>query len=144
MFVLLFNHSNKDFQVKKGECIVQLILERNATPEIKEDTELNDTIRGNQGFGSTGKTITPETNTDKQEKDILIAKIGKTKEGDEIWIATTKELLAKDEVWINTKTSSSIEFHLLHDKKEDTFLLMEQIPEEYHKFIDVFDEKKAN
>ena len=144
VFVLLFNHSNKDFQIKKGERIAQLILERNATPEIEEVTELNNTIRGNQGFGSTGKTITPETNTDKQEKDIIIAKIGKTEEGDEVWITTTKELLAKDEVWINTKTSNSIEFHLLHNKKEDTFLLMEQIPEEYHEFIDIFDEKKAD
>ena len=59
-------------------------------------------------------------------------------------MATTEELLEEDEVWINTKTSNSIEFHLLHDVKKDNFLLMEQIPEEYHKFIRVFDEEEAN
>ena len=70
--------------------------------------------------------------------------VGKTEEGDEIWMATTEELLEEDEIWINTKTSNSIEFHLLHDTKKDDFLLMEQIPEEYHEFIRVFDEEEAN
>ena len=70
--------------------------------------------------------------------------VGKTEEGDEVWMATTEELLEEDEIWINTKTSNSIEFHLLHNVKKDDFLLMEQIPEEYHEFIRVFDEKEAN
>ena len=55
-------------------------------------------------------------------------------------MATTEELLEEDEVWINTKTSNSIEFHLFHDQKKDDFLLTDYIPEEYHKFIKVFDE----
>ena len=55
----------------------------------------------------------------EEEKDILIAMVGKTEEGDEIWMATTEELLEEDEIWINTKTSNSIEFHLLHDVKKD-------------------------
>ena len=70
--------------------------------------------------------------------------VGKTEEGDKVWMATTEELLEEDEVWINTKTSNSIEFHLLHDIQKDNFLLTEQIPEEYHEFIRVFDEEEAN
>ena len=70
--------------------------------------------------------------------------IGKTEEGDEVWMATMEELLEEDKVWINTKTSNSIEFHLLHGVKKDDFLLTEQIPEEYHKFIRVFDKNEAN
>ena len=70
--------------------------------------------------------------------------VEKTEEGDEVWMVTTEELLEEDEIWINTKTSNSIEFHLLHDVKKDNFLLMEQIPEEYHEFIRVFDEEEAN
>ena len=69
--------------------------------------------------------------------------VGKT-EGDEVWMATPEELLKEDKIWINTKTSNSIEFHLLHDVKKDDFLLTEQIPEEYHKFIRVFDKEEAN
>ena len=59
-------------------------------------------------------------------------------------MAITEELLKEDEVWINTKTSNSIEFYLLHDIKKDDFLLTEQIPEEYHEFIRVFNKKEAN
>ena len=98
---------------------------------------LDETTRGNQGFGSTGRH-------QEKEKDVLIAMVGKTEEGDEIWMATTEELLEEDKVWINTKTSNSIEFHLLHNVKKDDFLLTEQIPKEYHEFIRVFDEKEAN
>ena len=118
-------------------------MERNATPQVEEVHELDTTDRGNQGFGSTGGFIPSKNTTEKQEKDV-IAKVGETNKGDEIWIATTEELMAKDEVWINTKTSNSIEFHLLHDKKEDVFLLTKQIPKEYHDFIDVFDKKKVD
>ena len=137
VFVLLFNHSDKDFEVKKGDQITQLILEKITTPKIEEVDDLDKTIRGNQGFGSTDKSK-------EEEKDVLIAMMGRMEEGDEIWMATTKELLEEDEIWINTKTSNSIEFHLLHNEKKDDFLLTEQIPEQYHEFIKVFDEKEAN
>ena len=70
--------------------------------------------------------------------------VGKTEEGDEVWMAMMEELLEEDVIWINTKTSNSIKFHLLHNVKKDDFLLTEQIPEEYHKFIRVFDEEEAN
>ena len=128
VFILLFNHLDEDFGIKKGDRITQLILEKNATLEVEEIIELSQTERGDQGFGSTGGTIMPEEPEKPPEKDILIAKIGETNDGDEIWIATTEELLAEDKVWINTKTSSSIEFHLLHNKKDNVFLLTKQIP----------------
>ena len=70
--------------------------------------------------------------------------VGKMDKGDEIWIATTEELLEEDEVWIDTKMLNSIKFHLLHDEKRDNFLLIEYIPEEYHEFIKVFNEQEAN
>ena len=114
-----------------------MILEKIATPEIEQVDNLDKTVRGSQGFGSTDKS--PE-----KDQDILIAMVGKTEEGDKVWMAMMEELLEEDEVWINTKTSNSIEFHLLHDAKKDDFLLTEQIPEEYHEFIRVFDEDEAN
>ena len=137
VFVLLYNLSDKDLEVKRGDRVAQLILEKIATPEVKEVDELDETVRGDQGFGSTDNSL-------EKDQDILITMVGKTEEGDEVWMATTEELLEEDEIWINTKTSNSIEFHLLHDAKKDDFLLMEQIPEEYHDFIRVFDEVEAN
>ena len=51
--VVVFNHSDKDLQVKQGDCIAQLILKKIATPQVKETADLPSTVRGNQGFGST-------------------------------------------------------------------------------------------
>lgn len=49
-----------------------------------------------------------------------------------------------EEVWIRTKTSNSIEFHLKHDEKKEELTLEEQIPQEYHDYLDVFNEEKAD
>ncbi|PPR03878.1 hypothetical protein CVT26_000876 [Gymnopilus dilepis] len=54
VFVLLFNLSDKDFQVEEGDRIAQLIIERIYTPDILEVEDLDQTIRGAGGFGSTG------------------------------------------------------------------------------------------
>ena len=51
---MLFNHDDKDFAVKAGDRVAQLILERIATPEVLEVEDLDDTARGAGGFGSTG------------------------------------------------------------------------------------------
>lgn len=53
--VVLFNHSEQDFDVRKGDRIAQLILERIFTPDIVEVDTLESTVRGENGFGSTGK-----------------------------------------------------------------------------------------
>ncbi|KAI0698623.1 dUTPase-like protein [Cytidiella melzeri] len=54
VFVLLFNLADKDFEVKEGDRIAQLILERIYTPEVLEVQDLDETLRGSGGFGSTG------------------------------------------------------------------------------------------
>ena len=43
------------YDVSRGERIVQLILEKITTPELEIVTGLDDTDRGSDGFGSTGK-----------------------------------------------------------------------------------------
>lgn len=52
--VLLFNHSDTDFDVKKGDRIAQIIFERIKTPSVVEVDELDVTQRNEGGFGSTG------------------------------------------------------------------------------------------
>ena len=75
--VVLFNHGDQDFQgtelatkhlalatllnpcswlgaVMQGDRIAQLILERIVTPEVEEVKELETTVRGAGGYGSTG------------------------------------------------------------------------------------------
>lgn len=52
--VVLFNHSNEDFKVIKGDRIAQLICQRIEYPVLQEVTNLDNTSRGAGGFGSTG------------------------------------------------------------------------------------------
>lgn len=53
--VLLFNHSDKDYLVPKGERIAQLILEQISHFDVHLVDSLDATKRGDSGFGSTGK-----------------------------------------------------------------------------------------
>ncbi|XP_049536638.1 deoxyuridine 5'-triphosphate nucleotidohydrolase [Anopheles darlingi] len=52
--VVLFNHGEAAFEVKKGDRIAQFICEKIAYPELEELPSLTDTERGSGGFGSTG------------------------------------------------------------------------------------------
>lgn len=52
--VLMFNFSDVDYEVKQGERIAQLVLERIVTPEVVEVQTLEASVRGAGGFGSTG------------------------------------------------------------------------------------------
>ncbi|XP_055307202.1 deoxyuridine 5'-triphosphate nucleotidohydrolase-like [Sitodiplosis mosellana] len=52
--VILFNHSNENFDVKKGDRIAQLICERIVYSTLVQVNTFADTIRGAGGFGSTG------------------------------------------------------------------------------------------
>ena len=53
--VLLFNHSEVDFEIKEGDRIAQLVIERIYTPEVLVVEELEESVRGAGGFGSTGR-----------------------------------------------------------------------------------------
>ncbi|ABT15140.1 dUTPase [Paramecium bursaria Chlorella virus NY2A] len=52
--VILYNTSELDYIIKKGDRIAQLILEQIMTPDVAIVLELEDTMRGGGGFGSTG------------------------------------------------------------------------------------------
>lgn len=52
--VVLFNHSSTDFHIFPGDRIAQLILEKHEIVPIVETEQLDQTERGQCGFGSTG------------------------------------------------------------------------------------------
>jgi dUTP pyrophosphatase len=53
--VLLINHGKKDFTVKFGDRIAQLIISKCEQAELILSKNLSDTERGSGGYGSTGK-----------------------------------------------------------------------------------------
>lgn len=53
--IILFNFSNEDFVINRGERIAQLVLSKVYTANPVEANILNGSVRGDGGFGSTGK-----------------------------------------------------------------------------------------
>ncbi len=53
--VILFNHGKDDFKISRGDRIAQLVINKVELAELKEVEKLEDTERGESGFGSTGK-----------------------------------------------------------------------------------------
>ena len=53
--VKLFNHTSTSYEFKAGEKIAQLVLLPILTPDLELVDELEDTDRGSNGFGSSGK-----------------------------------------------------------------------------------------
>ncbi|XP_034668612.1 deoxyuridine 5'-triphosphate nucleotidohydrolase, mitochondrial [Drosophila subobscura] len=66
--VVLFNHSETDFEVKHGDRIAQFICERIFYPELELVDKLDDTERGEAGFGSTGVKDLPAAKNGNGEK----------------------------------------------------------------------------
>ena len=53
--VKLYNHSNEDYPIFRGDKISQLVIVECYFPDIEMVDSLAETERGNNGFGSTGR-----------------------------------------------------------------------------------------
>lgn len=52
--VILINHGNEAYKIEKGTRIAQMVINRIEFADIKDVEELDETARGEGGFGSTG------------------------------------------------------------------------------------------
>ena len=52
---ILFNFGEKPFEIKRGDRISQMVIAALPEVELTEAAELSETLRGEGGFGSTGK-----------------------------------------------------------------------------------------
>jgi dUTP pyrophosphatase len=53
--VLLINHGQEAFEINDGERIAQMVIAEYTSIQWEETTQLNDTERGEGGYGSSGK-----------------------------------------------------------------------------------------
>ena len=53
--VKLYNNSYESYEVKRGDKITQLVVVSCLFPDVELVDELEETERGNNGFGSTGR-----------------------------------------------------------------------------------------
>lgn len=65
--IVLANNGVSDFKINIGDRVAQLLLEQVSTPEVLLVDELDESARGEAGFGSTGVSdIKPPTGTPPQ------------------------------------------------------------------------------
>ena len=53
--VILINHGQEPFVIRRGERIAQMVIARHEQAEVAEVETLDETARGAGGFGSTGR-----------------------------------------------------------------------------------------
>ena len=53
--IILFNHSNENFIINNNDRVAQMVLTPVMEMELEEANELPKSVRGEGGFGSTGK-----------------------------------------------------------------------------------------
>ena len=53
--IIIYNHGNTEFVINNGDRIAQMILSPVLKIDFEETNDLPETIRGEGGFGSTGK-----------------------------------------------------------------------------------------
>lgn len=66
--VLLFNQSEVNFEIKAGDRICQMIIEKYTRTQLVEVEELSATVRGDGGFGSTGVAATNGTTAQSKKR----------------------------------------------------------------------------
>ena len=90
--VVLFNHGDQDFEVKMGDRIAQLILEKIDTLPVEEVQGLDDTVRGSGGFGSIGVKFGNDTGQISEEKEMngQNERTGEKKESEQVKNETVK------------------------------------------------------
>jgi dUTP pyrophosphatase len=54
--IIVINHGTEPFHVRSGDRIAQMVFSRFVRVELSEAPELNNTTRGEGGFGHTGKS----------------------------------------------------------------------------------------
>ena len=53
--IIIYNHGDTDFKINNGDRVAQMILSPVIKMQLEETNDLPETIRGEGGFGSTGK-----------------------------------------------------------------------------------------
>lgn len=53
---ILFNFSDKDFEINRGDRISQMVISKVYLADMIEDNDLSESARGAGGFGHTGKS----------------------------------------------------------------------------------------
>jgi len=140
--VVLANLGDQPYRVEKGDRIAQLIIEKFDNRELQEVTQLDDTERGDQRFGSLDTTMDQEVKSQKAKQKMEINEISARAFGQFYRRGETTGILRWDEIEdeiqleaINISTELAIN-NKKNNKDQD---VREVIPIVYHHLLDVFE-----
>ena len=140
--VVLANLGDQPYRVEKGDRIAQLIIEKIDNRELQEVTKLDDTERGDQGFGGSDTTMDQRVTGQKAKPPMEINEISAKafgqfyRRGKRTGILRWDEI--KDEIQleaINISTKLAIK-NKENNQDQD---VRDTVPQEYHHVLDVFE-----
>jgi len=140
--VVLANLGDQPYQVKKGDRIAQLIIEKFDNRELQEVTQLDDTERGDQGFGSSDTIMDQRVPGQKAKAHMEINEISARAFGQFYRREETTGILRWDEVdnEIQLEAINIIpELAIKNKKNNEDQDVRDTVPKEYHHLLDVFE-----
>lgn len=130
--VVLYNHAQQPFEIKKGDKIAQVILEKNVIMEPTIVESLEKTERGNNGFGSTGTRM-------KGQGTVAIDKQQESFDSPVISICSIEEIDDR-EIELLEEFDNMEQLLATIDKPENE---EPKIPKEYKEFEELFKDKEV-
>jgi len=128
--------------VEKGDRIAQLIIVKIDNTELQEVTQLDDTERGDQGFGSSNPTMDQRVKGQKAKAKVEINEISARAFGQFYRRGETTSILRWDEVDNKIQLETihiSTELAIKNKNDNEDRDVMDTVPQEYHHLLDVFE-----
>jgi len=143
--VVLANLGDQTYRVEKGDRIAQLIIEKIDNRELQEVTRLDDTERGDQGFGSSNTTMDQKVKGQKAKTRMEINETSARVFGQFYRRGETTGILRWDEVDNEIQLEAiniSTELAIKNKKNNEDQDVRDTVPREYHHLLDVFEKVK--
>jgi len=140
--VVLVNLGDQPYRVEKGDRIAQLIIENMDNRELQEVTQLDDTKRGDQGFGSSNTTMDQEVRGQSAKTGMEINEISARAFGQFYRRGETPGILRWDEIEEEIQLEAiniSTELAIKNKKNNEDQDVRDTVPREYHHLLDGFE-----
>jgi len=132
--VVLANMSDKEYRIQKGDRIAQLIAEKIVESDCYQVPKLRKTDIGKQGFGSTGTSKA-------QICEISARAFGKFYQRPDTITGILKYNKKEGRISLES-VNISTELAIKSGKYQKQRKLEEMVPQEYHGYLDVFEEEE--
>jgi len=140
--VVLANLGDQSYRVDKGDGMTQLIIERINDRELQEVDHLDDTARGDRGFGSSNTTMDQKVTGLSANKAMEINEISARAFGHFYRRGETTGILRWDEIEDEIQLEAiniSTELAIKNKKNNEDQDVRDTVPRQYHHLLDVFE-----